>query len=329
MDTTTIDAHYRRIAVAVRGLVQPANGKRVLLTGGTGTLGGYLTDRLLAEGYTVTCLNRDAHRQAVYQARFPAVKCYLADICDYDAMLNACLGQDIVIHAAALKRVDTGELAITEFARVNITGTQTVARAASEALVAQAVFISSDKAVQSLNFYGVTKAAGERIWLAYNVPGLTLFGAVRYGNVMGSNGSVLKLWRERLAKGLPIEVREPSTTRYFMRPSDAVDLVWLALNRMRGGDIFVPTTTPAFDLHDLARAVTDESNWKRTLLGPREKLHERLLAPGEYYEAVEDTNAVRVYPHYASQADMPDWACSLTAPRMTGAAVVAQLAEGA
>lgn len=318
-------ARLERIEYRLRGMSnRPVNAPRVLITGGTGTLGEALTTRMLADGYQVSVLSRDAHRQSAFSQKYPLVRCFLADICDYDAVLRACSGQDIVIHAAALKQVDYGEFAIDEFSRVNITGTEVVARAADMAGVARALFISSDKAVQPLNFYGVTKAVGERIWLDHNNRdgSSAMFSAVRYGNVAGSNGSVLQVWRKRLASGQPIIVRSPDTTRFFMTVQDALVMVELALEHMRGGEIFVPTMTPAFALHDLALAVVpDRDKWITMPLGPREKQHEVLIAPGEYWENA-GYGLYRIWPMRAGSFEVPVYACSSAAIRLSGTEVI-------
>lgn len=316
-----IEARLARIEVGLTSLMhRSGQGKRVLITGGTGTLGTALTRRFLDDGYTVTVLSRNAQHQAEYLARYPDVRCFLADICDYAAVREACTGQNVVIHAAALKRVDTAETHIAETARVNIDGTRTVIQACRDALVERAVFISSDKAVQPLNFYGITKAAGERLWCASNAPlnfCQTRFACVRYGNVMGSNGSVLQLWRRQLQDGCPITVRDPETSRFCMTLERAVGLITFALERMQGGEIFVPADTPAFWLHDLARTVASEETWLRDPLGPREKVHEVLLAPGECVEyASRDT--VIVWPQRAGDAYVPPQFTSQGTRRLTG-----------
>lgn len=317
-----------RIENLLRAMLDRISQRRsVLITGGTGTLGTALTEAFISKGYDVSVVSRNPHRQSQFKQRFPDVELYLADICDYDVMLRACTGKDIVVHAAALKRVDIGESEITEFARVNINGTKTVADACSAAGVERALFISSDKAVSALNFYGVTKAAGERIWLDHHHANSNLamrFSAVRYGNVMGSNGSVLRIWRERLAKQLPIIVRSPSTTRFFMRVQDAVQMIFDALLYMDGGEIFVPSTTPAFSLHDVALCVAPRSEWCIEPLGPREKQHELLVAPGEYHEVVSD-KLCKIIPDVAGEFGIPDWACSRTARQLDGKTVIEML----
>lgn len=326
----TLAEQMVRIETALRGLMQRERDgfPSVLITGGTGTLGTALTRAFLGRQYHVTVLSRDPHHQAIFKDRYPAVRTVLADICDRAAVLDACTGQDIVIHAAALKRVDTGETEIAEFTRVNIEGTRIVAECCEQALVEKALFISSDKAVQPLNFYGVTKAAGERLWCGANggrARWTTRFTAVRYGNVMGSNGSVLQLWRSRLAAGQPIVVREPGTTRFFMAVEDAVGVVLQALYAMHGGEIFVPRHTPAFALYDLARKVQpDERQWQRQPLGGREKQHERLVAPGECVEPYSD-DFVRVWPQEAGGFEVAQEFCSEHAARLSGDEVIRRL----
>jgi len=312
-----------------RIVLQDRSSLRILITGGTGTLGHALTDVLLKQGNELTIISRDPHKQAKYKARYPQVRTILTDICNAPQVYRACQGQDIVIHACALKRVDTGEYAVDEFHRVNVLGTQVVADAARDASIERCLFISTDKSVSPLNHYGMTKAIAERLWLARNETGTflqTMFSAVRYGNVMGSNGSVIPIWREQAERGDRITVRYPETTRFFMQPASAVKLVIDAINNMQGGEIFVPANTPAFALYDLAECFQERSEWHMEPLGAHEKQHEALVAPGEYHEPA-FTGAWRVWPDMAVDNFTVDkMFCSKTAHRISGQEVIDRLA---
>jgi UDP-N-acetylglucosamine 4,6-dehydratase/5-epimerase len=266
--------------------------QNIAITGGTGSLGFELTKRLLEQGKYVTVISRDAHKQAAMMGRLKSnsVNYVLCDICSKDAIARALDGHDTVIHTAALKRIERGISDVAEYTRVNVYGTETVANAASSVGVDKALFISTDKCAAPLQVYGKTKAIAESIWLS-NDSATSSFSAVRYGNVMDSNGGVWQIWNQLLAEGKPIMVRVPEPTRFFMTLQDAVDLVMTALDNMIGGEIIVPSYLPAFSMFDLARyACADDSKWITMPLLPGEKQHEILVAPGEFVSRVGDSS---------------------------------------
>jgi len=301
------------------------NLQRVLITGGTGTLGYALTKAFLARGFAVSILSRDAHKQVQFSQVFPQVKCYLGDIRDVATVAKSMRGQDVVVHAAALKQVDKGQVHVAEFKSVNVDGTQVVAEVAEQMGVQRALFIGSDKQVSSINLYGMTKAVAEKLWLGSTEPGGTRFSAVRYGNVMGSNGSVIPIWQSQIARGEPITVRTPETTRFFMRKQDAVKLVIDALVYMQGGETFIPGDVPAFSLHDLAEQFEpDYSKWLLLPLSAGEKVHEVLVAPGECVEAVLP-KLYRIVHNKAGKFEVADEFKSQTARRIAAQELLAQL----
>lgn len=302
----------------------------VLITGGTGSLGSRLIPTFLAEGYFVTIVSRDPHKQAIQQAKHPEVKYILADVRDRETMLRACENQDIVVHAAALKRLERGDTDTREYHSVNVGGTLNVAEACRITGVEKAIFISSDKSVESVNLYGMTKAIAERIWLAENTTyRATKFSALRYGNVVESNGSVWHIWQRRIEQDLPLIVRKPEPTRFFLSLADAVNYVQFTIAHMLGGEIFVPARVKAFSLWELAREMQNQDQWEYAPLLPTEKQHEILVAHTEYVEPVEDNDLMwRIWPSKTPTIyETAPMFNSLEARRMTGKEVIARLAH--
>jgi len=248
--------------------------KRILITGGTGTLGHALTKRFLSWGHTVKIFSRDEFKQQKMKEKFPICKYYIGDIRDKDRFDTACVNVDIIIHAAALKRIDTAYYNPFEMIKTNIIGTQNVIDCALKHDVEKVIFISSDKAVEPINLYGSTKLCGEKmIESANNYRGdhKTRFLFVRYGNVFGARGFVLEAWEEQN----PIQVRGKNTTRFHLMINQAVDIVETAINR----DLdVVPTTLSAYNLADLAKvyAKITSKTIEYTDMSKDEKEHEKL-----------------------------------------------------
>jgi len=296
----------------------------ILITGGTGSLGSELVKIFTAQGHAVTVLSRDPHKQARLLMEYPQVNAILGDVRDYARVLFAMQDQQKVVHAAALKHVSLGETNPEEYFSVNVEGTQNVARAATACGVRQALLISTDKAPANSTLYGTTKKIAEGVWLDKLNSGVE-FCALRYGNVVNSNGSVWQVWQERVARGLPLAVREPEPTRFFMRKTEAVALVLNVLLHIQNGGVFVPSNTPAFSLWDLARELQPESQWLRESLGPGEKQHEVLVAPTEHVEQVEeDLWCVNPKRAKAVHGTLPQF-CSETAPRLSAQEVIRRL----
>lgn len=294
----------------------------ILITGGTGSLGSALSRKWCGDGHAVTVLSRDPYKQVKLAAELPQVRFVLCDVCDRDAVRDACAGQDILIHAAALKIVPLGERHPLEYLRVNVEGTQAVAWAWAEThgspqpitgliLPHKALFISSDKAVQSLNYYGHSKAIGEATFRHYG------FSVIRYGNVVSSRGSFLHVWRGALERGGPLPVRSPEPTRFYLSMAGAVALVENALEMMDAGDgVFVPHSLKAFSVWDVADALGAKKQFGPLL--PGEKRHEVLLAEGEQ-EGTQGRLLSRIAPGFGGDRLA---FCSATAPRMTGEEVL-------
>jgi UDP-N-acetylglucosamine 4,6-dehydratase/5-epimerase len=261
-------------------------GHSVLVTGGTGAFGKAFVQRALAGGAgKVVVFSRDEAKQAALRVQLndDRVRYLIGDVRDANRLLDACRGIDVVVHAAALKRVETCEADPNEAVATNVVGTQNVARACVERGVERAVFLSTDKAAEPNTLYGATKLAAERLWLASNVYAAgtaTRFSATRYGNVLGSTGSVLPLWRALVAQGEKIPVTHLGMTRFWMTMRQAVDLVELAIAEMRGGEVFVPKIGAA-PLTTLADAISPGAEVDVVGMRPGEKVHETLISAEE------------------------------------------------
>lgn len=306
----------------------------ILITGGTGSLGTKLVDILSTRSdVNITILSRDAHKQAIMLARYPQIRAVLGDIRDRESIMQACEDQDIVVHAAAIKRVERGATDAREFYSVNIQGTLNVAEACRANNVTKALFISSDKACQPTNYYGATKMVGEHLWLVQNnATRHTEFSALRYGNVVESNGSVWHVWQRRLEQNLPLIVRAPEPTRFFLSLDQAAAMVINSLLHMRGGEIFVPGKVRSFSLWDLARIMQAEELWIKEPLGSSEKQHEILVAETEYVEPADDIEEFcglqlwRIWPKSTPVIyETPPMFHSLEAVQMTGNEVMQRL----
>ena len=305
--------------------------QRILITGGTGSLGSALVHQYAASA-SLTILSKDIHHQAALRKLYPHLRYVLADICDAAAVTHACLGQDVVIHTAALKRVELGEAHPAEYARVNIQGTLNVAEAAQACGVPRCLMISTDKAVEAVNHYGKTKAVAEGLWLNHDTTGSDTrsnFSVLRYGNVLSSQGSVWHYWQALLQQGKRIPVRTPEPTRFLLTMDQALALIADALDQManRRGTIYLPAALPAFSVHDLARTFCPPPQWQLLPLERGEKQHEVLLAAYERARPVSDL----LYAVDGEGELTMDRAafCSRSAPRLTGKDVMDLMQKGA
>jgi UDP-N-acetylglucosamine 4,6-dehydratase len=257
-----------------------------LLTGGTGSFGKAFTRHLLDAGATrVAILSRDELKQAEMAAEFsdPRLRFFIGSVCDEKRVELAMRGVENVVHAAAMKRVETCEMNPHEAIQTNVYGTGTVALAALRAGIRKAVILSTDKAVSPNTHYGVTKLAAERLWCRMNVYAAgttTRFSATRYGNVWSSRGSVVPLFRKQAAAGGPLTVTDARMTRFFMSMGQAVDLVALAFREMRGGEVFLPAIMGT-GIVDIAKAVAPGVPYIETGIRPGEKMHEALVSEDE------------------------------------------------
>lgn len=234
----------------------------LLLTGGTGSFGRAFADFLLKNTTDIRLriFSRDEHKQDAMAAELPPgerITYILGDVRDVERLKRASDGADAIVHAAALKRVPQGERHADEFTKTNVQGTANVIGAALAAGVRRSLFISSDKAVSAFNTYGKTKAVGEALFIHANELGVSRgcrFAVARGGNVWGSRGSVVEIWRERAARGETLVITDPDATRFCLPMSDWTAFCWRALTELRGGEIFTPKLS-AWRLGDLAYAI--------------------------------------------------------------------------
>jgi UDP-N-acetylglucosamine 4,6-dehydratase/5-epimerase len=248
--------------------------KSVLITGGTGSFGQAFTQRVLENESVerIAILSRGEHAQAEMADRFsdPRLRFFIGDVRDRDRLRRAFDGVDVVVHAAALKRIEVGAYNPDEMVKTNILGAMNVVEAAVDAGVSKVVALSTDKAYQPVSPYGQSKALAETIFRNAQRPG-TKFAVTRYGNVWRSKGSVVPKWEAILRTASAVPVTDPDVTRFFMRMSEAVDLVIDTIYTMRGGELNIPTL-PAYRLGDLAEAMGAKMNV--TGLPAYEKKHE-------------------------------------------------------
>ena len=252
----------------------------VLITGGTGFLGQNLTWRLLENGVKRVCVYSRGEfaqakmRRAMYDSE--RIRWFIGDVRDRDRLERAMHGVDYVIHAAALKRIEVGAYNPDEMVATNVNGTQNVIWAAERAKVRKVLFVSSDKAFEPCSPYGQTKALAESLVLTANdmYPNGPRFAVCRYGNIWNSTGSIVPTWKELIAIGAThVPVTDPDCTRFFMRVSEAVDLVLGTLETMVGGEVAIPEL-PAYRVGDLAAAMGVKMDVRG--LPEHEKLHESM-----------------------------------------------------
>ena len=259
--------------------------KIMLVTGGTGSFGKHFTKTMLEKYHpkAIRIYSRDELKQHEMRQRFSdtgdsPMRYFIGDVRDLDRLKRAMEGVDIVVHAAALKQVPSCEYNPLEAVKTNIHGAQNVIDAAIDTGVEKVVALSSDKAVNPVNLYGATKLCADKIFVngnSYSGAGGTRFSCVRYGNVIGSRGSVIPLFKEQRKTG-KMTITDKRMTRFWITLDQAVELVISALGHMKGGEIFVPKI-PSMKIVDLAKAVAPECEIEVVGIRPGEKLHEVLI----------------------------------------------------
>jgi UDP-N-acetylglucosamine 4,6-dehydratase/5-epimerase len=254
-------------------------GEIVLVTGGTGSFGRHIISRLLKTDVgEIRVFSRDEEKQLDMQREISdkRVTYHIGDVRDYDRINEAMCDVTVVYHAAALKIITTGEIHPNEHIKTNITGTQNVKKACTVNTVRDAVFISTDKAVKPINLYGMTKAVAEKVWVTNNSKFThTNFSAVRYGNVIGSRGSIVPFFKALHAQGKPIPITHPDMTRFLITLDQAINLVFRATGERN--TIWVPHI-PAANVMDIVEAVGGK-DYPTEVIGirPGEKIHECLI----------------------------------------------------
>lgn len=258
-------------------------GKTILVTGGTGSFGQAFCRKILTLGpKKLIIFSRDELKQSEMAKEFnqPNVRFFLGDVRDKDRLYRAFDGVDIVVHAAALKQVPAAEYNPLEAIKTNVMGAANVIDAAIDRNVSQVLALSTDKAVNPINLYGATKLCSDKLFVAansYSGPHNTCFSVVRYGNVIGSRGSVVPIFRKHIGSHIPIPITSEAMTRFWISLDEAVDFVISSLGRMNGGEIFVPKI-PSANILDVAKAVAPGVAHFITGIRPGEKLHEVLVS---------------------------------------------------
>lgn len=283
------------------------DNKTILITGGTGSLGKHLTKTILERYKNIKKLiifSRDELKQFEMSHVFPETKYqqiryFLGDIRDKERLKRAFEGVDIVIHAAALKQVPAAEYNPIEFINTNVLGAENIVSAALDAGVQSVVALSTDKAAAPINLYGATKLCSDKLFVAANnIKGTRdiRLSVVRYGNVMGSRGSVMPFFLEKRKTGtLPITDKE--MTRFNISLQEGVDLVLYAIQYAWGGEIFVPKI-PSFKITELAEAIAPECKTELVGIRPGEKIHEEMITESDALLTVDIGKYYAILPHH-------------------------------
>ena len=283
-------------------------GKSVLITGGTGSLGKALTKRILDKWPGVKRLvifSRDEQKQFQMgiqypNHQYPQLRFFIGDVRDRERLIRAFEGVDYVIHAAAMKHVHIAEYNPDECIKTNVGGAENVIYAALHQRVKNVVALSTDKACAPINLYGATKLTSDKLFVAANnIRGEhnIKFSVVRYGNVMGSNGSVIPFFINKKRKGEVLPITDEKMTRFNISLDGGVDMVLHAMEQAWGGEIFIPKI-PSYKITDIAMAIAPELKHKVIGIRPGEKIHEEMITPsdsfftydlGEYYVILPQT----------------------------------------
>ena len=288
-------------------------GSSVLITGGTGSFGQAFLDTLVREHKPerIVVFSRDELKQFELKSKRgfeESVRYFLGDIRDLDRLKKAFRGVDYVVHAAALKQVDTAEYNPMEFVKTNILGSENVLEAATTCGVKKVIGLSTDKASSPTNLYGATKLTADKLFVSsnhYSAGFDTSFSVVRYGNVIGSRGSVVPLFRKLAQNGQAIPITDERMTRFWITLDQAIAFVVSCFESMVGGELFVPKI-PSMRLVDLVEAVAPQSETVSVGIRPGEKLHEEMISIEDSRRTIELSDRYVVLPTVA------DW--GFTAP---------------
>ena len=299
------------------------SGKSILITGGTGSLGKELTRTILEKWPKVERLivySRDEQKQFQMAQEYPVdqypmIRFFIGDVRDLERLKRAFIGVDYVIHAAAMKHVHIAEYNPDECVKTNIGGAENVIKATLGSSVTDVVALSTDKACAPINLYGATKLASDKLFIAANnIVGKqdVKFSVVRYGNVMGSNGSVIPFFLNRRASGV-LPITEPTMTRFNISLADGVKMVLHAMEHSWGGELYVPKI-PSYRITDVAEAIGPECEHPVIGIRPGEKIHEEMITSsdsfttydlGEYYVILPQ------FPHWDLGAYMKEFDAQL------------------
>ncbi len=285
------------------------DGKAILITGGTGSFGKKCLSMIL-ERYKpqrIIIYSRDEYKQSVMREDFSKkydmsnVRFFIGDVRDKDRLYRAFDHVDYVIHAAAMKQVPTCEYNPFEAVKTNIQGAENVIDAAIDRGVQKVVALSTDKAVNPINLYGGTKLVSDKLFIsanAYSKVSKTKFCIVRYGNVAGSRGSIIPIFRKLINEGATeLPITDPRMTRFWITLEQGVELVFKALEESRGGETYI-SKIPSFKIVDLAEALLPGAKIKKIGIREGEKLHEVMITKDDSYNTYEYEKHYIIYPHF-------------------------------
>lgn len=286
------------------------NGKSLLVTGGTGSFGKKFIGtvlKLFPDVKRLVVYSRDELKQFEMaqifpKKEYPAMRYFIGDIRDLDRFKRACEGIDVIIHAAALKQVPTAEYNPMECIKTNVNGAYNVIQAALDCGIKKVVALSTDKAAAPINLYGATKLCSDKLFIAANnMKGKRdlSFSVVRYGNVMGSRGSVIPFFMKKRKDGI-LPITDDRMTRFNISLEDGVQMVIDAIENAWGGEIFVPKI-PSYKITDVATAIGPECEQKIVGIRPGEKIHEEMITEADSYTTVD------LGKYYAILPQMPVW----------------------
>jgi UDP-N-acetylglucosamine 4,6-dehydratase len=285
------------------------NGKSVLITGGTGSLGKHLTKNILERYPNIRRLvifSRDEQKQfemaqTYSTAKYPAIRYFIGDVRDSHRLEKAFKDVDYIIHTAAMKHVPIAEYNPMECVKTNVLGAENVINAALNTNVKNVVSLSTDKAAAPINLYGATKLCSDKLFVAANnIKGKQdiKFSVVRYGNVMGSNGSVIPFFLKKKKEGV-LPITDPTMTRFNISLQEGVDLVLYALEKAWGGEIFVPKI-PSYKITDVATAIAPDCKQEVVGIRPGEKIHEEMITTSDSFSTYDLGKYYAILPQVPS-----------------------------
>lgn len=282
------------------------NGKNILITGGTGSFGKKCTEIILKKynPRRLIIFSRDELKQfemaqVFPEKEFPCIRYFLGDVRDKERLYRAFYGVDYVIHAAALKQIPSAEYNPFEVVKTNIIGAENIINVAIDQKVKKVITLSTDKAVNPINLYGATKLCSDKLFIAGNSyvgQDDTLFSVVRYGNVVGSRGSVIPFFISRKETGV-LPITDPRMTRFWITLEQGVNFVLNCLKQMVGGELFVPKI-PSMNIMNLVKAIAPECKTEVIGIRPGEKLHEIMISKDDARLAIELDNYYIVKPDF-------------------------------
>jgi len=294
------------------------NNKSVLITGGTGSFGKKFVETILDRYPRVSRIviySRDELKQFELKqkyplSRYPQLRFFIGDVRDAGRLRRACEGVDVIIHAAALKQVDTAEYNPEECIKTNVNGAQNVINAALDCGVQEVVALSTDKACAPINLYGATKLMSDKLFVAANnVKGKRniRFSVVRYGNVMGSRGSVIPFFIHKKRSGATeLPITDMRMTRFNISLQEGVDLVMYAIEHHLGGEIFIPKI-PSYHITDVAKAIAPDLELKEIGIRPGEKLHEEMITCTDALNTIDMGKYYAILPSVAFYHSKEDY----------------------